>query len=382
MKILHLCLANFYIDGYNYQENVLPRINKEDGHEVCIIASTETFVDNQHLGYVEPSAYVTEYGVPIKRLPYVKVGNHFTTVKIRKYPHVYEEIAAFAPDVILSHGLLFWSVGDLIRYKKDHPEVKLYADTHTAANNSGTNWLSLHVLHRIFYRHLVQKALPYVEKYFYISAECGEFAVKNHGVPESMMEFYPLGGGLFSEAQRAANRNRRRAELGLAEDELLLVHSGKLDALKRTEELLRAFAAVPELKAKLAIIGSIPEETEQTLSPLMEADSRVTYLGWRSAPELMEYLCAGDVYCQPGSQSATMQNAVCCGCAVMLYPHPSHTKHYDWDNVFWVRTQADMEDVFRRLAGGVVPLDRMKEGSMRCARELLDYRKLAARLYQ
>ena len=49
-----------------------------------------------------------------------------------------------------------------------------------------------------------------------------------------------------------------------------------------------------------------------------------------------------------GSMLFTMQNAVCCGCAVMLYPHPSHTMHYDWGNVFWVRTQADMEDVFRR----------------------------------
>ena len=69
MKILHLCLACFYIDNYTYQENILPRINHEDGHDVRILASTETYVDNAHLGYVEPAEYVTEYGVPIKRLP-------------------------------------------------------------------------------------------------------------------------------------------------------------------------------------------------------------------------------------------------------------------------------------------------------------------------
>ena len=66
MRILHLCLACFYIDGYNYQENILPRINHEDGHDVRILASTETYVDNLHLGYVEPREYVTEYGVPIQ----------------------------------------------------------------------------------------------------------------------------------------------------------------------------------------------------------------------------------------------------------------------------------------------------------------------------
>ena len=42
MRILHLCLSCFYIDGYNYQENILPRINHEDGHDVRILASTET----------------------------------------------------------------------------------------------------------------------------------------------------------------------------------------------------------------------------------------------------------------------------------------------------------------------------------------------------
>ena len=193
MKILHLCLACFYIDNYTYQENILPRINHEDGHDVRILASTETYVDNAHLGYVEPAEYVTEYGVPIKRLPYVKAGNGFVTHKFRAYPHLYEEIAAFAPDVILSHDLSYWSVLDVIRYKKAHPAVKLYADTHTAYNNSGTNWLSLHILHRGLYRYLTKKAFPYLEKYFYISDECREFSHEVYDIPNEKMEFYSIG---------------------------------------------------------------------------------------------------------------------------------------------------------------------------------------------
>ena len=382
MKILHLCLANFYIDAYNYQENILPRINREDGHEVLILASTETFENNLRLGYVEPSAYVTEYGVPIKRLPYVKIGTHFMSIKLRKYPHLYEEISAFAPDVILSHGLSYWSVLDVIHYKKDHPEVKLYADTHTAAYNSGTKWLSLHVLHRGLYRYLTQKALPYLEKYFYIGEGERQFSIQNYGVPESLMEFYPLGGMLLPEEEYQAVCAKRRAELGLAEDELLLIHTGKLAALKRTDELLRAFAAVPELNARLAVIGSIPEERKALLLPLMEADKRVIYLGWKSGEEIQEYLCACDLYCQPGSVSATMQNAICRNCPLLLYPHESYLKDYDWGNIYWVETEADMAEAFRRLAEDPAMLAPMGECSRRCARGMLDYRKLAARLYQ
>ena len=382
MRILHLCLASYYNDGYNYQENVLPRINKEDGHEVRILASTEVFVDNQRLGYVEPSEYVTEYGVPIKRLPYAQIGNHFIQKKVRKYSGVYEEIAKFSPDVIMAHGLTMWSDLDVVRYKKNRPEVKLYADTHTAAYNSGTNWLSLHVLHRGLYRWLTQKTLPHLEKYFYIGEGERKFAIETYDVPEDIMEFYPLGGVIPSAEEYLDRRARRRAELGLAEDELLLVHSGKLDALKRTADLLRAFAAVPELKAKLAVIGSVPEDMKPVLEPLMAADPRVTYLGWKSGAELQEYLCACDLYCQPGSVSATMQNAVCCGSPVLLYPHEPYTKHYDYGNILWAKTAEDMTKAFRALQGGEVDLAALRSGSDRCARELLDYRSLGARLYQ
>lgn len=382
MKILHLCLANFYIDGYNYQENVLPRINKEDGHEVRIIASTETFTDNVTFGYVEPAEYMTEYGVPIKRLPYVKLGNEMLTVKFRKYPHLYEEIKAFHPDVIMCHALSFWSLLDVIRYVKEHPEVKFYADTHAASYNSGRNWLSSNLLHRGVYRYLTQRALPYLEKFFYIGASARDFAHEYYGVPHEIMEYYPLGGNLLEESEYRTYRTARRAELGLAPGELLLVHSGKLDVLKRTKELLEAFAAVPELKAKLAIMGSIPAEEEQTLLPLIEADERVVYLGWKSASELLEYLCACDLYCQPGSVSATMQNAVCCGSPVMVYPHLPYTEELDYGNILWVKTQQDMENVLRELAEDKIDLGALREGSERCARELLDYRALAARLYR
>lgn len=381
MKILHLCLANFYIDNYAYQENILPRINHEDGHDVRILASTETFVDNVHLGYVEPSEYVTEYGVPIKRLPYKKVGNRFVTHKFRAYPHLYDEIAAFAPDVILCHGLQFWSVRDVIRYKKDHPQVKLYADTHTAAYNSGTSWLSLHILHRLYYRYLTQKALPYLERYFYIGEGEREFSARNYNIPDGLMEFYPLGGTLLSDEEYSAMRAKRRTELGLGEDDRLYVHSGKLDALKRTDELLRAFSAVDDPHAVLAVIGSIPEDRRSVLLPLIEADKRIRYLGWRTGEELQEYLCAADLYCQPGSVSATMQNAICRNTPVMSYPHLPYTERLDYGQFFWVKTQADMEQGFTQVKADPTLLVPMTANSRRCAEELLDYRKLAARLY-
>lgn len=380
MKIAHIGLACFYTEGMTYQDNLLSAQNVLDGHEVMYISNAAKYVD----GIVTETGFEDKMdgGVRLVRLPYERFFTRFATDKLRRVKGLYKLLEDFAPDVILSHGLQYWSVLDVIRYKKAHPAVKFYADTHADYYTSGTDWLSRKVLHGMFYRRLVRKALPFLEKYLFLSDECRRFSAELYGVPESLMEFYPLGGTILPDAEYQALRAKRRAELGVGEDTPLLVHAGKLEPMKRTDELLRAFAAVPELDAKLAVIGSIPEEQRETLMQLMEADGRVVYLGWKSGEELEEYLCACDLYCQPGKVSATMQNAVCRNCPVLLYPHPDYVKDFDWGNVRWVRTEEDMADSFRALAEGTLPLAEMAENSARCAREMLDYRKLAARLYQ
>lgn len=381
MKIVHIGLASFYTDGMTYQDNLLSEQNVRDGHDVLYISNAAKFVNGSvvETGYEDTRLAC---GVRLIRLPYVPVGGHFVSSKVRKVKGLYQILEQFGPDVMMIHGLAFWSVLDVIRYKQDHPEVKLYADTHADHYTSGTNWLSLHVLHRIFYRRLIRKALPYLEKYLCISDECRRFSIENYGVPESLMEFYPLGGTIPSPEAYDEARKRRRAELDLAPDELLLVHAGKLEPAKKTDSLLRAFAAVPELKAKLAVIGSIPEETREQLLSQMNADSRVVYLGWKNGNELMEYLCAADLYCQPGKVSAIMQNAVCAGCPILLYPHPGYVKDYDYGNMLWVRNEAEITAALQKIAAGKVDLPVLRHNSQRCASELLDYRALAARLYR
>ncbi len=381
MKIAHIGLAACYTEGMTYQDNQLAEQNARDRHKVMYISNAAKYEN----GAIVETGYedvLLPGGVRLVRMPYVHVLNRFVSSKFRKVQGLYPLLKDFAPDVILSHNLSYWSVLDVIRYKKAHPEVKFYADTHTTAYNSGTNWLSLQVLHRGLYRYLTQKALPYLEKYLYVGEEERQFSLQNYGVPESLMEFYPLGGRLLPEKEYQAARSKRRAELGLAEDELLLVHSGKLSPQKRTDELLRAFAAVPELNARLTVIGSIPEDRKDLLTSLIEADRRVSYLGWKSGDELQEYLCACDLYCQPGSVSATMQNAVCRNCGILSYPHKDYVKDLDYENILWAETEEDIEEMFRQIQGDPTLLKSLRKGSRRCAQELLDYRKLATRLYQ
>ena len=122
------------------------------------------------------------------------------------------------------------------------------------------------------------------------------------------------------------------------------------------------------------------DEIREEVEPLLKSDSRVSFAGWKTADELLEYLCAADFYVQPGGQSVTMQNAICCGCAMVLYPHKSH-KPYLQGNGYYIKTVDDMVNVFQKVADNPDVLQTMSSNSMVIARELLDYKKLAARLY-
>jgi 1,2-diacylglycerol 3-alpha-glucosyltransferase len=57
MKILHCCLSCFYIDNYNYQENMLVREHVRAGHEVLVLASTENYNNQGQLSYSAPGCY-------------------------------------------------------------------------------------------------------------------------------------------------------------------------------------------------------------------------------------------------------------------------------------------------------------------------------------
>ena len=380
MKIAHIGLASFYTEGMTYQDNQLSEQNARDGHEVLYISNAAKYVNGElaETGYEDR---VLSSGVRLVRLPYKRILNGFLSDKLRKVEGLYELICSFEPDVVFSHGVGYLSALEVIRYKRENPHVKFYADIHTDEKNSGRNWVSMKIQHELIYRYIYQKAYPYLDSFFYLSQERKDFAVKHYGLPEDKMEFYPLGGNILTDTEYETLRSEGRAELGVKEDELVFIHSGKLDAAKRTEELLNAFAAVPELDARLFVCGSIPQDMEEKLKSLFARDERVQFLGWKTADELVKLLCAADLYLQPGSQSATRENAVCCRTAVMLYPHLAYTSDFDGGNVLWVENAKDMEKAFNAIHSGNIELETLGEKSATFSSEYLDYRKLAARLY-
>ena len=381
MRVLHLMLSNFYIDNANYQENILPRIHKRDGHEVEIIASTDVFVENNVLGSTTPSQYFNEDGIKVTRLPYRNMYNRFLEMKIRAYPHyLYKKIEDFNPDIILFHGTAAYALNTVAKYKKNNPGVKLFVDSHEDFNNSANRFLSKEILHNLFYKKIVHRNLKYIDKVLYITYETYQFLSEFYKIPEEKLVFFPLGGLIPSKERVSSVRERLRSQLGMAPDDILCIHSGKMDKLKRTEEILEAFNQTKGNNFKLIIIGSVEKSLEPILDSYLKKDGRIVFLGWKSPNELQDYLIASDLYIQLGSQSATMQQAVCNGCVVAVFPFESH-KFLLKDACYYISNTADIVNVLKQAASNKTSLAQKRLASKKISDDVLDYNVISNMIF-
>ncbi|WP_320128735.1 glycosyltransferase [uncultured Sphaerochaeta sp.] len=380
MKILHAMLSCFYIDCYNYQENTLPKIMNDLGHDVLIVASTEILCENNQVEYLEASRYNNEFGIPVIRVPYKKIINNRLTHKIRAYKGVYEIIENFCPDFIMFHGSSAYELNTFIKYVKNHPNVRFILDSHASMTNSGTNWISRNILHKRFYKPILNKALPYLEKVYYIGTSEADFLKKIYRIPDSKLELFPLGDSIFDDQEYYKQRKKIREELGYKDDDIVLYHTGKLDRNKKTLEIINAVVSANQKNIKLCIVGGMTEDVSLVvMQKIEEYHNKIRYLGWMNSTNLKKYLCAADAYVQ-FSYSSTFQTALCCRC-IGITTDPSNGYDYIPDSIiFYIMTRDDLVKIIEKIGKGEIDINKQKELSYAYAKESLDYNRLVKKI--
>ena len=376
---MHCCLSNFYIDGYTYQENMLVKEHVKSGHDVLVLASTETFNENKEISYVEPSKYIGTDGAKVIRLAYRSFLPHYVMTKLRMHSKVYQILEDFKPDIIMFHGMCGFELLTVSNYIKSYPNVKLFVDSHEDFNNSARNFISLNSLYRMFYTPIINIAKKNVSKFFYPTFESNVFCKKVYKLKDSELEHFPLGGTVFSDDEYDSIRSQKRKAFGFLESDTVFFQSGKFDKKKKLLESISSFSKVQDDNFRFIVAGSLDKEIEPDFKKLLAKDSRITYIGWVESDELLELLCMCDVYVQPGSQSATMQMSVSARCPVILADVPSH-RHSFYENGFLVDSTEQLTNAFKEISNNPDILNTMSENSFTYAKENLDYSKLAKRL--
>ncbi len=303
MKVLHLCLGNFYIDNYSYQENMITKYHKEMGYDVKILASLVTFDSNGNLSYLdEASEYVNSDGIPVTRLNYKKPTKFYK--RFRRYVGTFEEIERFAPDVLFIHEFQFMDIDKVVKYIKLHPEVKVYVDNHADFSNSATNFLSKNILHKIFWYRCGKLIEPYAKKFYGVLPSRVEFLKNVYKINPNKIELLVMGADdkLAAEAAKPEKVKALRDKYKIADDDFLIVTGGKIDLFKtQTLLLMEAVNRMKNPKVKLLVFGSVVNELKEKINAL--CSDRVKYIGWIKSDDSYDYFAASQLAVFPGRHS-------------------------------------------------------------------------------
>lgn len=373
MKILHIGLADHFTDNMLYQDNILTDLNAKAGHDVVIISDCFMFKDGE-LVKTEECDTLLDNGVRLIRLSYDRIINDFVSEKIQKAHRTRKLLREIKPDAILYHGVCGYELMDTAKYAKKKG-IPFYIDSHENFKNTAMTPVSKFAykyIHGIF----VKKALPVAWKILYVGTPEKEYLMKMYKIPKSRLEFFPLGGILLSEEEQIEYRKKMIKERDFPEDAIICAHSGKMDKGKKTEDVIKAFSGNSDPRLRLLIFGQIPDIIKPVLEPLIAADDRISFLGWKTADEQKEILGATDLYMQPGTYSATAQNALCHGCAVILNRDYEEIMN---DAPYYEETEDGIARVLKEITADRSVLENRKNRCFKLAADVFDYEKMAER---
>src|SRR5690625_2302741 len=186
VKVLHLCLGNFYIDNYSYQENMLTKYHKKLELDVEIIASLVSFDENgKTILLNNGSTYINENSIPVTRLEYKK---SLASKRLRRYSGTYNAIEKAKPNIIFIHGCQFMDIDQVVKYAERNPKVKIYVDNHADFSNSARNWLSKNILHKIIWRRCAHLIEPFTDKFYGVLPARVDFLRDMYKLPKDNIE--------------------------------------------------------------------------------------------------------------------------------------------------------------------------------------------------
>lgn len=384
MKIVHLCLGCFFPDNYSYQENMLPKFHKQLGYEVEVIASLVTF-DKNGKGTFLPkgSTYINEYGIQVTRLNYKKP--YFIYKKLKRYVNTYSAIDNAKPDVLFIHGCQFLDMDLIVKYLKKHENVKVYVDNHADFSNSGTNFFSKNLLHKIFWRRCAQLVNPFTIKFYGVLPARVKWLQNMYKLPKDKCELLVMGSDddKIKETIDNGDRKKIREKYGIRDNDFLVMTGGKIDKWKtQTLLLMQAIHNIESKNVKLIVFGSVTQELKNKVETLCDG-YKVQYIGWVKSEDSYKYWSAADIAVFPGRHSVFWEQVAGMGIP-MICKSWEGTKHVNiCDNVIF--TNEDSVEIYQKeieaLSESVFQYNVMKENAKKAATEF-SYKDIARRSIQ
>ena len=382
MKILFI--VDFYDDGQLYQEPLLAKKYIDLGHEVFVFTSHNTdvfkYINEEKIENKQLKIYRGKNGENIYRFPY-RIN---LLKRIKSFPNLTQHLKSISPDLVFFHDISF-NMHEVVNWKKKYkPNLKIIMDYHADYSNSGKNWLSINILHKVIRKGYFHKFLKHIDKIYPIVPEGIRFLKEVYSIPEKNMELLPLGVdlALINEIKDKTDRKMSREKFGLSANKIIIATGGKLNEIKRTDVAIKMMEKLPS-NVHLVVYGkAFTDEFGAYLQKLTEGKN-VSFTGWLNLEETIELLLCSDIAVYPASQSVLWQQSIGCGLPVVAGDSGGQDMEYlnRHNNLVKVNVENINPEYFAKTVWGILNDQErfvlMKEGAKKTVEEFLDYKILA-----
>ncbi|ANF51544.1 hypothetical protein A0O34_13980 [Chryseobacterium glaciei] len=379
-------LQDFFGLDYTYQENLLTKNYTKYGHNVVVISSTfENVFDYAHNKYDSSKKQKTEeyFGAKIIRLPY---SFNFLN-KLRKHAGVYEILLKEKPDLIYVHDIHF-NLKEAVKYKKQFPNCKIILDYHADYTNSAHNWVSLNILHKVIRKSFFNKYKKYISKIFPVVPGGADFLHEVYGVSHKEMELLPLGCDYSKSMEIMQNIDniKQRQNLGIKENDIIIITGGKINKLKNTHVIVDAIKKNNREDVHLIVFGKEDQGSEEyfdNIKKSAENYKNIHFIGWVDNTKIYELLAISDLAVYPSSQSVLWQQSIGMHLPLIVGDFGGQDMSYlnQNNNIIKVDKENLNADYFATLLNQLIEnpseIEQMKKGAEKTAKEYLDYRIIA-----
>lgn len=314
MKIVYV--DETFHSAYGYQSNPLAKFQQLQGNEVVIVTVSSNhihpvyraFGDNGETVEQDDELYQKTTGVRIIR---VKTFGYFMHRALISHT-IFKVVRAQHPDVVFVHCVETLTAMRFLLHRKEWP---LMFDSHMLSMASQSRFVGLFEwFYRVVFRRIIEK-----RRYYVIRTQDDDFINTHLGISKELTPFISFGTDtkLFSPSEDARNTFRRQH--GIANDDFVVLYTGKLTEAKGGKFLAEAMKDKFDVPVTLVCVGSPPASSygEEVKQILDKSENKVIMFPTQRYVNLAPFYQMADLSIFPKQCSLSFYDAQACGLPVL-----------------------------------------------------------------
>lgn len=349
-----------YIDGWGYQDNLLPEYMANAGHDVVVITNNNKFPSYLHMDernrILEKGNNYYDGKVKVYRIPIGLATSNYAFI-CRGLTRLLKKEQ---PDVIFHHGVNSSSMIICCNYVRNHRYVKFFVDNHADMLNQSRNVLWNKIITRGLMRLCICITNQYITKYYGVTPGRCEYLETIYGADSTKINLMPIGCDTNRIDNISDNIKDLRQKYCIPLSSRVICSGGKMGVQKGTLSLIKAFKKLCLEGNDLCLIlfGRFLDEETQLLA---NQTNGVHIFGWCDRITTLELLKLSDIGCWPIHHTTLIEDAI--GTSLpLIVRRTSNTEHLIQNNGEFV-SKGNEDELYNVLKNMCINLSMYKDGA-------------------